>query len=196
MVDLKSYYDEIGSRPEFVSEIDDRGKWISDCSCPVCEKKGASEVKNRAVMDSSFRTLMSINVNEDPSPLHYFLCPWEIPVYIFQTRRWGEYEALHVPRLGLGLSVAKNTVEILHTLVKLLMSGPPRACPCQQPERSVIPKRHDQQPRYGQQAKADAPSVGKHICPAECPRRDPERGYVVCRLRCREGGRLDFPAPR
>jgi hypothetical protein len=71
-------------------EDDDLRDFTSDCHCRVCIATRGTEDKKTSIFEGySSTTIATIGLSL--SDHQFMLCPYAIPVFVFQTRTWGEY---------------------------------------------------------------------------------------------------------
>ncbi|KAF2432110.1 P-loop containing nucleoside triphosphate hydrolase protein [Tothia fuscella] len=83
------------NKPDLMTSTDLRN-WTSDCNCTVCRQKPKDKDSGVA------RLFEHYNFNTPKFPFnitdhHYFLCPVEIPAFVFRTRTW---ENLHLSQFS------------------------------------------------------------------------------------------------
>lgn len=90
MTDLSSYHLEVpGLRPDLMDEADLRSS-TSTCRCHVCligNKNGKTIIRPKFI---EYTGSISVETTDDLTDEDYFLCPFEIPSFVFKTRTWGE----------------------------------------------------------------------------------------------------------
>ncbi|OJJ42804.1 hypothetical protein ASPZODRAFT_136934 [Penicilliopsis zonata CBS 506.65] len=90
MTDPEAYYSEFeGKRPCLMGDNDCQ-KWINDCICSVCRKVETAVTREHV---APFENKITLESWEELTPHQYFLCPKEMPVFVFRTRTW---ETVHV----------------------------------------------------------------------------------------------------
>ncbi|KAI0190854.1 P-loop containing nucleoside triphosphate hydrolase protein [Astrocystis sublimbata] len=98
MVDMKLYHANITASPLLMDTSDCR-KWTSDCTCKVCKSKVANNqgCKMVAPLFDDYNNITIEDEHFTLTPHQYFLCQFEIPAFVFKTRKW---ERVHVRDLS------------------------------------------------------------------------------------------------
>lgn len=89
MADLKKYLTLYSDRSPVVGTALDSRRWTTDCVCPVCLKR-RNDSKSEIVEPFSDYDFTTLEHTDELTPHEYLLCPFEIPVFVFKTRSWGE----------------------------------------------------------------------------------------------------------
>lgn len=85
MIDMESSH--LGTKRHMLNT--DFRNFISDCVCRVCrERRGTGDKKVLALFEDYCD--MSPTERNQLSNHQYFLCPYQIPAFIFKTREWGK----------------------------------------------------------------------------------------------------------
>jgi hypothetical protein len=91
MVDLKTYYSGEGldKRPNLLYNDMDSRTWISDCGCELCQNRRGEKIKIEKNPWAAYHKISQESYHKVTDHI-CFLCPAEVPAFIFKTRTWGE----------------------------------------------------------------------------------------------------------
>lgn len=90
MTDMQQYHSEPqSSRPVFLDNSDLRS-WTTDCTCVVCKQRSINLDTEAESMFENFNGLTTPVNDPQLSDHEYLLCPFEMPAFVFKTRKWGE----------------------------------------------------------------------------------------------------------
>jgi hypothetical protein len=88
MTDLISYYaEDINRKPTLMDNSDCRN-WTSSCTCSVCKVRDRDLSKEVVALFDEYNYI-TVQGRTRLNRRQYFLCPFEIPSFIFRTRTWG-----------------------------------------------------------------------------------------------------------
>lgn len=89
MADLKQYFTLHDDNIPRIRTALDTQIWTTDCICSVCLER-RKDSNNEMMAPFKHYDLTTLETRDELTRHEYLLCPYEMPVFVFKTRSWGE----------------------------------------------------------------------------------------------------------